>query len=193
MIGAPESTLRGRAFMAGGTGGALPTSRPERYSSLADDFPISRSIVKRRTRRLLAVGVLGVIASAGSASAQAVRTLTVTSTVSDIGIVVAIAALVSYDTTQAGAIKVAGSVTTSHNGPYRLQVRLAKVVADTVLARVPDGSYSTVGSAWTTISTGPGGANLVNAVDFWIKRARNSLRRPQAAEAIAVSYRVVAP
>jgi hypothetical protein len=70
---------------------------------------------------------------------------------------------------------------------------LAKVVADTVLARVPDGSYSTVGSAWTTISTGPGGANLVNAVDFWIKRARNSLRRPQAAEAIAVSYRVVAP
>lgn len=51
-------------------------------------------------------------------------------------------------------LSVGGTVNTTHNGPYLLQVRLSTVHPDTVLARTPDGSYSMLRTvAWTTVTT----------------------------------------
>src|SRR4030095_4045285 len=106
-----------------------------------------------------------------------------------LGVVTSVAPLRWTDPPQGEA---SGSVTTRHNGPYVLQVRLTSAHADTVLARQLDGTYRAAEtSAWITVASGPGGANVANAVYFRIKPAGNSRETP--ADVPQLSYRVVSP
>ena len=110
--------------------------------------------------------------------------------VADLSIINDISALAPYDSTPTGDLKVAGTVNTTHNGPYALQVKVSSTsFSDTVFARAPDATYVMVTTAsWLTIATGPGGTNKTNSVDYWIKRVKT----PAAAETIPVTYRVIA-
>ena len=119
---------------------------------------------------------------------QVVRALTVTATVPDIGGVVSVSSL-QWSEGQGDESTASGTVTTKHNGPYVLQVRLTTAHPDTVLARQPDGTYQALDTgAWTTVGSGPGGANLTNRVDYRIGRTDASPPPP-----IQFAYRVVAP
>src|SRR5262245_14481990 len=114
----------------------------------------------RRTYRLLLAGAIGVAASSSGASAQVVRTLTASATVPDIGAVTSISSL-QWAEGQADESTASGTVTTKHNGPYVLQVRLTTPHPDTVSARLADGTYQVLDTgAWTTVAAGPGGSNL---------------------------------
>ena len=84
----------------------------------------------RRSYRLLMAGVVGITASTGSAQAQVVRALTVTATVPDIGGVVSVSSL-QWSEGQGDESTASGTVTTKHNGPYVLQVRLTTAHPDT--------------------------------------------------------------
>ena len=143
-----------------------------------------------RARYLMLAGVIGLAASASHAPAQVVRTLTVTARVPDIGVVVSATPL--QWTAGSADSTVSGTVGTKHNGPYRLQVRLTSVQSDTILARLPDGSYGMLDSdEWTTVATGPGGINAANIVEYRIRWATNVGPRPPDAPIIAFTYRVV--
>lgn len=134
-------------------------------------------------------GLVGLAASSSSAQAQVVRALTATVTVPDIGGVVSVSSL-QWSEDQADESTASGTVSTKHNGPYLLQVRLTATHPDTVLARQPDGTYQPLHTgAWTTVGSGPGGANLANEVRFRIRSAPGS-RSPTT---IPVSYRVIPP
>lgn len=136
---------------------------------------------------------LCMVALSRQSSAQIVRNLTLTSTVSDIGIVDFIGPLQSRQSAGSDA-NVTGTVRTKHNGPYLLQVRLATTHADTVLAVMPNGTHAMLGTvAWTTVAAGPGGARLTNSVGYLVRWGQGSPKRPQDAEAIPVTYRVIAP
>ena len=142
-----------------------------------------------RTSRLLLAGVIGLVTATGNASAQAVRSLTATATVPDIGVVVSVSTLQWSEAGQANESRAAGTVNTKHNGPYVLQVRLTTVQPDTILARLTDGTYGMVGTGeWTPVAAGPGGADLANTVDYRVKRAIGSAQLPT----LPVTYRVVA-
>lgn len=142
-----------------------------------------------RTYRLLLAGVIGLATATSKASAQVVRALTATASVPDIGVVVSVSTLQWYEEGQAGESRVSGTVNTKHNGPYVLQVRLTTAQADTILARLADGTYGMVGTGeWTPVAAGPGGANLANTVDYRIKRAIGSGQ----SLTLPVTYRVVA-
>lgn len=137
-------------------------------------------------------GVIGLAASASLAPAQVVRTLTVTANVPDIGVVVSAAPL--QWTGGSAESTVSGTVGTKHNGPYRLQVRLTSVQPDTILARLPDGSYGMLDTnEWTTVSTGPGGPNSANNVEYRIRWETGSSPRAPDVPMIPVIYRVVSP
>ena len=143
----------------------------------------------RRTHRLLLAGVIGIAASSSHASAQVVRALTASATVPDIGVVVSVSSL-QWSESQADESTASGTVSTKHNGPYLLQVRLATSHPDTVMIRRSDGTYSILDeSEWTTVATGPGGANQSNSVDYRIKAPNGSV----SLTTIPVTYRVVAP
>ena len=142
-----------------------------------------------RTSRVLLAGVIGLATATCSASAQAVRSLTATASVPDIGGVVSVSTLQWSEAGQANESTAAGTVNTKHNGPYVLQVRLTTAQADTILARLTDGTYGMVGAGeWTPVAAGPGGANLANLVDYRVKRAIGSGQSPT----LPVTYRVVA-
>jgi len=94
-----------------------------------------------RTSRLLLAGVIGLSTANANASAQAVRSLTATATVPDIGGVVSVSTLQWSEAGQANESSAAGTVNTKHNGPYVLQVRLTTAQADTILVRLTDGTY----------------------------------------------------
>ena len=142
----------------------------------------------RRSFRLLLAGVVGISASASNAAGQVVRTLTASATVPDIGVVVSVSTL-QWSESQADESTAAGTVRTKHNGPYVLQVRLTTALPDTVMARQPDGTYRTLETgSWTTVSVGPGGANLPNSVNYRVKSAAAS----GSPKSIPVAYRVVA-
>jgi hypothetical protein len=139
--------------------------------------------------RLLLAGVVGITASSSSAQAQVVRALTVTATVPDIGAVVSVSSL-QWSEGEADESSASGTVSTKHNGPYLLQVRLTTASPDTVLARQPDGTYQALDpGAWTTVGSGPGGANVSNSVAYRVKSAASS----GSPKSIPVVYRVVAP
>jgi hypothetical protein len=145
-------------------------------------------------RHLLAFNAVMLCFVAHTAAGQAdKKTLNVSANVSDVGIVINVSALTWYDRLVTGDIKVAGTVRTTHNGGYALQARLSTAIADTVLGKTPNGTYSMLSTtAWVTLTTGPGGTNKTNAVDFWVKWAKSSRKKPEDAEAIPVTYRVVA-
>ncbi|HEV8149849.1 MAG TPA: hypothetical protein VGP61_06650 [Gemmatimonadales bacterium] len=93
-----------------------------------------------------------------------------------------------------GNLWVEGSVTTSHVGPYQLQVKLGNPSNDTVKIYVPPSTtvlskLST--TTWTTIAVGPGGTNKLNQVAYLIAWGKNSAKKPADAEAIPVVYQVV--
>ena len=145
-----------------------------------------------RTHYLVLAGMIGLAASASHAQAQVVRTLTATANVPDIGVVVSVAPL--QWTGENHESTVSGTVATRHNGPYRLQVRLTSAQPDTILARLPDGSYGMLGTGeWTTVATGPGGSNSANRVEYRIGWANGGGLRPSDGPAIPVTYRVVLP
>jgi hypothetical protein len=149
---------------------------------------ISQHPMFRRTLRLMLAGA-AIASSSGDASAQVVRALTAAATVPDIGVVTSVAPLQWADPPHG---EVSGSVTTKHNGPYVLQVRLTSAHADTVLARQVDGTYRALDtSEWVAVAGGAGGANVANAVNYRIKLAVNSGESPAAAPPL--SYRVVSP
>lgn len=142
----------------------------------------------RRILRLTVAGI-GIAASSGDASAQVVRALTATATVPDIGIVTSVATLQWTDPVQGD---VSGSVTTKHNGPFLLQVRLTNVHPDTVFAKQTDGTYRVLDAAeWTTIASGAGGATTPTLVSYRIRSTPSSNKTE--APALPLSYRVVAP
>ena len=143
-----------------------------------------------RSYRLLLAGVVGAASFASNAQAQVVRTLTASATVPDIGVVVSVSGLQWSEAEGADESTASGTVSTKHNGPYVLQVRLTTVHPDTVEARQPDGSYRVLATGeWTTVGSGPGGANLPNSVDYRIRRTDGTPPPPT----IQLSYRVVAP
>ena len=141
----------------------------------------------RRTYGLLLAGVIGAFPS--HAQAQVVRSVTVSATVPDIGAVVSVSTL-QWSESQGDESTASGTVSTKHNGPYVLQVRLTTAHRDTVLARLPDGSHAALSTGdWTTVATGPGGANLTNSVNYRIRRSDDMGPPP----GIRLTYRVVAP
>ena len=143
----------------------------------------------RRSYRHLLAGVIGVVACSNNASAQVVRSLSASATVPDIGVVVSVSTL-QWSEGQADESTASGTVSTKHNGPYVLQVRLTTPHPDTVQARQPDGSYRTLDTgSWTTVSSGPGGANLPNQVSYRVRPTDGS----STSKTISVAYRVVAP
>jgi hypothetical protein len=145
-----------------------------------------------RTLRLLLVGI-GVAASSGDSSAQVTRSLAVNATVPDIGVVVS-SSTPQWIDSGPGHATGSGTVNTKHNGPYLLQVRLTTVQPDTILARTPDGTYDILGTGgWTTVAAGPGGANLVNTINYRLSWATSSGRPTSEAPAIGLVYRVVTP
>ena len=149
---------------------------------------ISTVLMFRRTLRLMLAGA-AIASSSGDASAQVVRALSVTATVPDIGVVTSVAPLLWTDPPQGEA---SASVTTRHNGPYVLQVRLTSAHADTVFARQVDGTYRALDtSVWITVASGAGGANVANAVNYRIRSVSPPGEIP--ASAPPLSYRVVSP
>jgi len=143
----------------------------------------------RRSFRLLLAGVIGVSASSSNASAQVLRSLNASATVPDIGVVVSVSTL-QWSEDQGDESTAAGTVRTKHNGPYVLQVRLTTAHPDTVQARQLDGSYRTLDTGtWTTVASGPGGANLPNDVSYRVRPTDGS----SSSKSIPVAYRVVAP
>lgn len=120
------------------------------------------------------------------------KTLNVSANVADVGIVLDVSPLSWYDRLNTGDIKVAGTVRTTHNGGYALQAKLSTTIADTVLGKTPGGYSMLSTTTWVTLTTGAGGTNKTNAVDFWVKWAKSSRKKPEDAEAIPVTYRVVA-
>jgi hypothetical protein len=142
-----------------------------------------------RARYILA-GVIGLAASASHTQAQVVQTVTVTANVPDIGVVVSAAPL--QWTGGSAESAASGTVGTKHNGPYRLQVRLTSVQPDTILARLPDGSYGMLDpDEWTTVATGPGGTNSVNSVEYRIRWRTGGGPQVPDAPIIPLIYRVV--
>jgi hypothetical protein len=142
-----------------------------------------------RTYRLLLAGVIGLGAATSNASAQVVRKLTATASVPDMGVVVSVSALHWSEEGQPDEARASGTVNSKHNGPYVLQVRLTTAQADTILARMTDGTYGIVGTGeWTPVAAGPGGNNLANTVDYRVKRAIGSGQSLM----LPVTYRVVA-
>jgi hypothetical protein len=140
----------------------------------------------RCTHQLLLAGVVGLAAVTSSAQAQVVRTLTTTANVPDIGVVVAVSPLQWSGQENADESRASGTVSTKHNGPYLLQARLTSVQPDSVMARVPDGSFKVLGAAeWTTVASGPGGAHINNTVEYRVGRASGPTTP-------SVTYRVVA-
>jgi hypothetical protein len=122
------------------------------------------------------------------------KAVTASASVADLGVVGVVSPLAWYTRLPTGDIKVAGTVTSTHNGAYVLQSRLSKSVPDTVLARAPNGSYVLLTTtAWVAVAQGTGGTKKSNAVDYWIKWGKGSSKKPQDAEAIPVIYRVIAP
>ena len=107
-----------------------------------------------RTHRLLLAGVIGVAASSSNASAQVVRSLTASAIVPDIGVVLSVSSL-QWSESQADESTASGTVSTKHNGPYLLQVRLTTAHPDTVMARRPDGTYAILDVEWTTVASRP--------------------------------------
>jgi hypothetical protein len=143
-----------------------------------------------RTYRLVLAGVIGLATTTDNASAQAVvRPLTTTASVPDIGRVVSVSTLQWSEEGQVDESRASGTVHTKHNGPYVLLVRLTTAQADTILARLPDGTYGMVGAGeWIPVAAGPGGANLANTVDYRVKRAIGSSQ----SLTLPLTYRVVA-
>jgi hypothetical protein len=156
----------------------------------------------RRPKRTIgfsaaALTLVAAIAPLAPARAQqnlVVRNLMVSAHVTDLSIINGIAALALYDSTPTGDLKLAGTVNTTHNGPYALQVKISsEAFKDTLLARTPNTTYVMVTtSSWLTIATGPGGTDKTNHVDYWIKLGKSSSLTPATAEGIPVTYRVVA-
>jgi hypothetical protein len=143
----------------------------------------------RRTPRLLLAAGLAVAASSTNATAQVVRTLTVSATVPDIGAVTSVSSL-QWSEGQSDESMASGMVRTKHNGPYVLQVRLTTAHPDTVMARQPDGTFRALNTGeWTTVASGPGGANLSNTVDYRVRTPNGAA----ATETIPIQYRVIAP
>jgi hypothetical protein len=153
--------------------------------------PSSSGFMSSRVHHLVLAGVIGLATFANHAPAQVVRTLTVTADVADMGVVASVAPLQLTGDGQASTVS--GTVSTKHNGPYHLQVRLTSARPDTILARSPDGSYVMLGTGeWTTVASGPGGINPANRVEYRIRWANGGPRPPDAL-AIPVTYRVVLP
>lgn len=137
--------------------------------------------------------------------AQGSRINEVTATVPSVGEVLALSPLSAGDRDQGGDLQVHGTVTTRHNGPYRLQVRHRTPFTDNsgrggtqpvnqLQARQPNGSFATLGTVdWVTIATGPGAESSLNQVEFLIVWAQTSSKNPSLAVTIPVEYRVVPP
>lgn len=162
-----------------------------RFFTAAPSFP---RLAAPRARHLIVFNAALLCFVASTAGGQTdKKTLNVSANVADVGLVVNVSALSWYDRLVTGDIKVAGTVRTTHNGAYALQAKLSTPTADTVLGKTPNGAYSMLSTtAWVTLTTGPGGTNKTNAVDFWVKWAKSSRKKPEDAEAIPVTYRVVA-
>ena len=137
------------------------------------------------------VAGFGLCASVGHAQATVVRTLRVSATATDVGGVVSVAPL--QWTGSAEMSTAMGSVGTKYNAPYLLQARLTSAQPDTVLARLPDGSFGPLGTIeWTTVATGSAGSNSVNTVEYRIQRVKgDSDLMPPDAFTIPMAYRVV--
>ena len=135
------------------------------------------------------------------AMAQETRTNTVTATVPSLGAVLALSPLVPGSRQPTGDLFVLGTVTTRHNGPYRLQARLAEpfvvhtgstVVVNQVMARIPGGGLVTLGTVdWVTVATGPGGSGMINPVELLVVWGSGSPKTPGLAVQIPVVYQVV--
>lgn len=140
----------------------------------------------------LSVGLTLLLCARVASSQSNKRMLNTSVTVPDIGFVVEQSALKRYERLLTGDTRVAGTVRTTHNGSYALQSRLASATPDTIMGKTVDGTYLMLTtSTWVTLVTGPGGTNTANGVDFWVKWAKSSRKKPEDAEAIPVTYRVV--
>lgn len=146
-------------------------------------------------------GALLFSGAATPAMAQETTTNTVTATVPSLGAVLALSPLVPGIRLPTGDLFVLGTVTTRHNGPYRLQARLAEpfvvrtgsaLVVNEVMARIPGGSLVMLGTLdWVTLATGPGGSGLINPVEFLVIWGGGSRKSPGLAVQFPVVYQVV--
>jgi hypothetical protein len=91
-----------------------------------------------------------------------------------------------------GDAYVSGTITTTHNGPQDVQVKLSSAVKDLIYARVPSGVYVLLNATtWVTIASGPGAKSTVYPVDYLIVWAKSTPRSQQNAVSIPVTYRVM--
>jgi hypothetical protein len=146
-------------------------------------------------RPVLVLGLTAALALPATAGAQSIKTNTARISIPGLGKVVSKTPLQKTNRPpgSGGNLWVEGSVTTSHVGPYQLQVKLATAINDTVKVYVPPSTTVLTklsATTWTTIATGPGGTNKVNQVAFLIAWGKNSPKKPADAEAIPVVYQV---
>jgi hypothetical protein len=147
-----------------------------------------------------ATGFLGalLIGSPLTAHGQNTQTNQVTATAPSLGAVLAVSPLEPGRRLPDANLFVSGTVTTRHNGPYQLQVRLSAPfttpdggVVHTVQTRTATGSLVTLGTIdWVTVATGPGSAGSVNPVEFLILWAAGP-KSPSLAVRVPVVYQVV--
>lgn len=151
----------------------------------------------------LAAGLLWALTTGSTRTAEAQDTQTnhVTATVPGLGAVLDVSPLAPGNRLPTADLFVSGTVTTRHNGPYRLQARLTTPFTDPgsgavnqVQARTPSGLLVTLGTTdWETVATGPGGTGLVNPVEYLVLWGQGSPRTPNLAVQVPVEYQVVPP
>jgi hypothetical protein len=155
----------------------------------------------RAGSRAIAVALAGVVCLAWAIPARAQSSVTnrVSATAPSLGAVLAISPLSPSNRVPGGDLFVTGTVTTRHNGPYQLQARLAQpftsrpgATPHTVLARTPDGELTALSTTvWVTVSTGPGGTGLLNAVEYLVQWGDGGPRNPETAVEVPLVYQVV--
>lgn len=133
--------------------------------------------------------------------AQTTRTNVVNANAPSVGAVLAVSPLEPDRREPSGDLHVTGTVTTRHNGPYLLQVRLASpfttgngpnAATHEVFVQLPGQTLGPLGTtAWVTVASGPGSASIVNPVAYLIRWAQRGPRNTQSATAIPLQYQVV--
>ncbi len=154
----------------------------------------TRACVRLHRRSLpeTAILVLSSAALAVPAAGQKVSTNQTRAVVPSLGQVTAVSPLSVGDRTKTGNLYVSGTVTTMHNGPQSVQVKLAQPINDSVYTQIANGSYVLLNtSTWVTFAAGPGSSKLVSPVNYFVVWAKTSSKDPKSAVSIPVTYRVI--
>lgn len=99
-----------------------------------------------------------------------------------------------------GDVRVGGTVTTRHNGPYRLEARLSELfveqkgrrtIVNDVYAETPGGPVLLGTVDWVTVVTGPGATSVINPVRYRVVWGMGASKNPDGALHLPLAYRVV--